>query len=129
VDRLLFFNYETSIIEIGLIRGCLLFRKVKAIILNPVIVITHVDASGMGVRGWGVKIGGRPDSGSGLWRTVTWAGGGARTSIGGARSSIGGGGESTIGKSIRVAARPRSTIAQTPDAPSHESRAITPPWN
>ena len=106
----------------------------KAIILNPVIVITHVDASGMGVRGWGVKIGGRPDSGSGLWRTVTWSGGGARTSIGGARtsiggarSSIGGGGVSTIGKSVGVTARPRSTIAQTPDAPPHGSRAIKPP--
>ena len=95
----------------------------KAIILNPVIVITHVDASGMGVRGWGVKSGGGP----GLVRTETGIGGGARTSIGGARTSIGSGGVSTIGKSVGVTARPRSTIAQTPDAPPHGSRAIKPP--
>src|ERR1700722_12483114 len=111
----------------GLIRGRLLFRKVKAMILNPVIVITHVDASGMGLRGWGVKSGGGP----GLLSTETGIGGAARTSIGGARTSIGGartsigsGGVSTIGKSVGVTARPRSTIAQTPDAPPHGSSRL-----
>ena len=124
----------------------LFFRKARAIILNPVIVITHVEASGMGLRGWGVKSGGGP----GLLRTETGIGGGARTSIGGTRTSIGGartsiggartsiggartsigsGGVSTIGKSVGVTARPRSTIAQTPDAPPHGSRAIKPPWS
>jgi hypothetical protein len=71
-------------------------------ILNPVIVITHVDASGMGLRGWGVKSGGGP----GLVRTETGIRGGARTSIGGAGTSIGSGGVSTIGKSVGVTARP-----------------------
>jgi hypothetical protein len=115
--------------------------------LNPVIVITHVDASGMALRGGGVKSGGRPAPGSGLSRRVTGVGagtprartggartsiggattGGARTSISGTRTSIGGGGVSTIGKSIGVTARPRSTMAQTPDAPPHGSRAMKPP--
>ena len=57
---------DTSIIEIGLVRGRLFLPKKKAIMLNPIIVITQVDASGMGLRGWGVKTGGRSETGSGL---------------------------------------------------------------
>jgi hypothetical protein len=47
-------------------RSRLFLPKIKAIILNPMTVITQVDASGMGLRGWGGKTGGRSEIGSGL---------------------------------------------------------------
>ena len=44
---------------------------------NPIIVITQVDASGIGLRGEGVKTGARSNSGPGSSRRVIGVGGGA----------------------------------------------------
>jgi hypothetical protein len=61
-----FYDYsETSTIETGFTRGRLFLPKRKAIILNPITVITQVDASGMGLGGWGVKTGARSGTGPG----------------------------------------------------------------
>ena len=93
--------------------------------VNPVIVITQVDASGIGLRGSGGGDRSRTGAGS-LTETIGLKGGASESggSIGGVSSSIGDGRELGDGVSTNVSGGFIRTIVQDTEGSPHGPRRL-----